>query len=69
MKRFSAKWRSVVLPLLLQGCYIMDHDGSPGDDGIATICGVIGVIAVLVGLSSKGNTVRLILVGAILIIA
>lgn len=69
MKRFFARWHVTALPLLLQGCHMMDNDGSSGDDGIARICGIIGVIAVLVGLFGRGNTFRLVLVGAVLIIA
>ena len=68
MQRFATKWYLATLPLL-QACVMMNNDGYKPDDGIADICGVIGVIAVAVGLFSRGNTVRLILVGAILIIA
>ncbi|MDO8505152.1 MAG: hypothetical protein Q7S48_01035 [bacterium] len=68
MKRFSTTLFLSALPLL-QACHTMDNDGSSSDDGIAMICGVIGVIAVLVGLFGRGNTVRAVLVGVALIIA
>ena len=68
MKRFPASWYLTTLPLL-QGCVALNNDGLKSTDGAAIICGVLGTICVLVGLFSHGNTVRLILVGAILIIA
>lgn len=68
MNLFTTRRYLAALPLL-QGCMVLNNDGLKSTDGAAGICGVLGVICVLAGLFSHGNTVRLILVGAILIIA
>jgi len=55
--------------ILLYTKQSLDNDGIKGNDGAANICGLIGAIAVLVGLFGGSSTFRLILVGVVLLIA
>ena len=58
-----------ITPLLLQGCYAMDNDGMKFDDGVAELCGWLGVIMFCIAVFGKSKSGGLAIAGAILILA
>jgi len=52
-----------------QGCTHLNKNGKASDDGIAMVCGMLGIIAFFAGVSGERKNFGLVLLGVILVLA
>lgn len=55
--------------LLAQGCNFLDQNGIAKDDEAAHLCGFFGLVAFVAGIAGRDKSIKLVIVGVLLILA